>query len=37
MTEQSWQLRQGERLVGTLALESGDMSWSDCRFEPGPA
>lgn len=37
MAERSWQLRQGERLVGTLALESGDMFWSDCRFEPGPA
>ncbi|WP_327713770.1 hypothetical protein OG912_38440 (plasmid) [Streptomyces sp. NBC_00464] len=37
MTEQSWQLRQGERLVGTLTLESGDMFWSDCRFRPGPA
>ncbi|MEU6161904.1 hypothetical protein [Streptomyces sp. NPDC047130] len=37
MAERSWQLRQGERLVGTLTLESGDMFWSDCRFEPGPA
>ncbi|MGW8701449.1 hypothetical protein ACWGOK_31770 [Streptomyces eurythermus] len=37
MAAQSWRLRQGERLVGTLALESGDMFWSDCRFEPGPA
>ncbi|GAA0611919.1 hypothetical protein [Streptomyces crystallinus] len=37
MTERSWQLRQGEQLVGTLALASGDMFWYDCRFEPGPA
>ncbi|MBD2828088.1 hypothetical protein [Streptomyces californicus] len=37
MTEKSWQLRQGERLVGTLTLEEADMFWSDCHFAPGPA
>jgi hypothetical protein len=37
MTEQSWQLRQGKRVIGTLTLEGIDMFWSDCRFEPAPA
>ncbi|AJF70497.1 hypothetical protein [Streptomyces vietnamensis] len=37
MAEKSWQLRQDDRLVGTLTLEEIDMFWSDCRFEPAPA
>ncbi|MBL7495275.1 hypothetical protein I6A84_25920 [Frankia sp. CNm7] len=37
MDEKSWQLRQGDRLVGTLTLEEIDMFWSDCHFEPAPA
>ncbi|WP_435652290.1 hypothetical protein [Kitasatospora purpeofusca] len=37
MVDESWQLKQGDRLVGTLILEEIDMSWSDCRFEPAPA
>lgn len=36
MTDQSWQLRQGDRLIGTLALTGIDMFWTDCRFEPAP-
>ncbi|MEU5431441.1 hypothetical protein AB0H73_38365 [Streptomyces olivoreticuli] len=36
MTDQSWQLRQRDRLIGTLALEGIDMFWTDCRFEPAP-
>ncbi|MEU7317236.1 hypothetical protein [Streptomyces sp. NPDC007083] len=35
MAEKTWQLRQEDRLVGTLTLEGTDMFWSDCRFEPG--
>lgn len=37
MAEKSWQLRQEDRLVGTLPLEDSDMFWSECRFEPAPA
>ncbi|MFF4595276.1 hypothetical protein [Amycolatopsis sp. NPDC001319] len=37
MTEQSWQLRQGNRLIGTLFFEEQDMFWSECRFEPEAA
>ncbi|WP_327072171.1 hypothetical protein OG196_00645 [Kitasatospora purpeofusca] len=37
MVEESWQLKQGDRLVGTLILEEIDMFWSGCRFEPAPA
>jgi hypothetical protein len=37
MEERSWQLRQEDRLVGTLTLEGADMFWSDCHFEPAPA
>ncbi|EHY89778.1 hypothetical protein ACWGRK_02230 [Saccharomonospora azurea] len=32
-----WELRKGERLVGTLTYEGSDMFWHACRFEPGPA
>ena len=37
MTGQSGELRQQERLIGTLTFESQDMFWSDCRFAPAPA
>lgn len=37
MTDQSWQLKQGARLIGTLTLERVDMFWTDCHFEPAPA
>lgn len=37
MTEQSWQLSQEERVIGTLTLEGVDMFWCDCRFEPADA
>ncbi|MER7312071.1 MULTISPECIES: hypothetical protein [Streptomyces] len=37
MAGKSWQLRQDDRLVGTLTLEEIDMFWSDCHFEPAPA
>lgn len=36
MTGQSWELKQGHRLVGILVFEGQDMFWSDCRFEAGP-
>jgi len=36
MTEQSWKLVRGDRLVGTLRLEAIDMFWTDCDFRPGP-
>ncbi|MFH8789126.1 hypothetical protein [Streptomyces roseoverticillatus] len=36
MADESWQLRQGDRLVGTLTLAEIDMFWSDCRFDPAP-
>lgn len=36
MEEMSWQLRQGEELVGRLLLEGVDMFWTECRFVPGP-
>ncbi|WP_250002101.1 hypothetical protein [Actinoplanes sp. M2I2] len=34
-TLKSWELKQGDRLIGTLVFESQDMFWSDCRFLPG--
>lgn len=37
MTAQSWQLQQGDALMGTLTLEGIDMFWTDCCFEPAPA
>ncbi|MFF3127380.1 hypothetical protein ACFVRD_34940 [Streptomyces sp. NPDC057908] len=37
MAEESWQLRQGDRLIGTLTLEEIDMFWSDCHFDPAAA
>lgn len=37
VTGQSWDLKQQERLIGTLTFESQDMFWSDCRFAPAPA
>lgn len=37
MTEQSWQLRQGTRVIGTLFFQEQDMFWSECRFEPEAA
>jgi hypothetical protein len=37
VTGQSWELKQGDRLVGTLVFEAQEMFWSDCRFEAGPA
>ncbi|GAA2267219.1 hypothetical protein GCM10010430_60510 [Kitasatospora cystarginea] len=36
MTEESWQLKHGDGLIGTLVLEAVDMFWTDCRFVPGP-
>jgi hypothetical protein len=36
MSQRSWELKQGDSLVGTLVFESQDMFWSDCRFQPGP-
>ena len=35
VAEPSWQLMQGDRLVGTLFEEEVDMFWTDCRFAPG--
>ncbi|NMO49930.1 hypothetical protein HH310_01795 [Actinoplanes sp. TBRC 11911] len=35
-TEKGWELKQGDRLIGTLIFEGQDMFWSDCRFQPGP-
>ncbi|MER6298943.1 hypothetical protein ABT247_05125 [Kitasatospora sp. NPDC001539] len=37
MAETSWQLRQGDRLIGMLTLDKVDMFWSDCHFEPAAA
>ncbi|WP_211588997.1 hypothetical protein [Allorhizocola rhizosphaerae] len=34
--EQSWELKQGDRVIGVLTFESQDMFWSDCRFQAGP-
>jgi hypothetical protein len=36
VTGRSWELKQGDRLVGILVFEAQDMFWSDCRFEAGP-
>ncbi|WP_329087692.1 MULTISPECIES: hypothetical protein [unclassified Streptosporangium] len=36
MASLGWELRQADRVVGTLTFESQDMFWSDCRFHPGP-
>ncbi len=32
-----WELKQGDRLVGTITLEGTDMFWHQGSFEPGPA
>ncbi|MCQ8775142.1 hypothetical protein [Streptomyces telluris] len=36
MADENWQLRQGDRLVGTLTLTAIDVFWSDCHFDPAP-
>ncbi|WP_282202409.1 hypothetical protein [Kitasatospora fiedleri] len=36
MTEESWQIKRGDGLIGTLVLEEVDMFWTDCRFVPSP-
>ncbi|WP_035797990.1 hypothetical protein [Kitasatospora mediocidica] len=37
MTDQTWQLRHGDSLIGTLTLEGIDMFWTDCHFAPAAA
>lgn len=37
MAEMCWQLRQKDRLIGTLTLAGIDMFWADCHFEPAAA
>ncbi len=36
VAQQSWELKQGDRLIGTLSFESQNMFWSECQFQPGP-